>query len=318
MPLTIDTIREAYERISPYIAKTPLLRLQSLDPFLGCEVYVKAECMQITGAFKLRGALNKMLSLPSSRLAGGVVAASSGNHGRAVAYCAKQLGIPALIVMPATAPAIKIDNIRSLGAEIVLCDASERFQMAERICAERSAIMIPPYNDEAIMAGQGTAGIEIIEQCPSIDAVITPVSGGGLLSGVATAIKSLAPHVKVYGAEPAALPRYSTSLAAGRPITVEWHASVADALVSNTPGSICFPQVQKYADGVVAVDDAFLLRGMKLLLTEGKILAEPSSCIVLGSVLQGSIEVSPDEKVCFLLSGGNVGIDQLDNLHEIE
>ena len=171
--------------------------------------------------------------------------------------------------------------------------------------------MIPPYNDEEIMSGQGTVGIEIIEQCPLIDTVITPVSGGGLLSGVATAVKSLAPRVKVYGAEPDAVPRYSASLAAGHPITVEKHDSIADTLVSDTPGSLCFPQVREYAEGVVPVLDEFLLAGMKLLLTEGKILAEPSSCIGLGAVLQGTISVSPEEKVCFILSGGNFGMDQI-------
>ena len=318
MSITLDMILEAQERIAPYIVKTPLLRLQNLDPFLGCQVYVKAECMQVTGAFKLRGALNKILSLSPEELSCGVVAASSGNHGRAVAHCAKMLGTSAVIVMPRTAPALKIENIRALGAEVVLCDASERFRVAEEIRAERGATMVPPFNDEKIMAGQGTAGIEIIEQCPALDTVIVPVSGGGLLSGVSTAVKGLAPQVRVFGAEPAALPRYSASLEAGRPVTVERHSSVADALVADTPGSLCFPQVQSYADGVFPVEDSFLLRGMKLLLLEGKVLAEPSSCIGIGAVLQGQIPVSPGRKVCFLLTGGSAGLDQLDALRNID
>lgn len=314
MSVTIETIQEARGRIAPYIVKTPLLRLQNLDPFLGCKVYAKAECMQITGAFKLRGALNKLLSLPQEQLARGVVAASSGNHGRAVAYGAKMLGTTATIVMPRTAPPLKVENIRALGAEVVLCDVSERFEIAAKICAERGAVSIPPFNDEAILAGQGTAGIEIFEQAPDLDLVIIPVSGGGLIGGVSTAVKSLAPQMKVYGAEPAALPRYSASLAAGSPVTVERHFSIADALAADTPGSICFPQVQKYVDGVVAVEDDYLLKGMKLLLTEGKVLAEPAACIGLGAVLQGLITVTPETKVCFLLSGGSVGLDQLDIL----
>ncbi|MCR5369211.1 MAG: threonine/serine dehydratase [Clostridium sp.] len=314
MPIAIDTIQEAYRRISRYIVQTPLLRLPNLDAFFGCRVYVKAECMQTTGAFKLRGALNRILSIPPEELENGVVCASSGNHGRAVAYCAKKLGISATVVMPETAPAVKKENIRALGAEVVLCDASERFEIAGKICAERGATMIPPYNDEAVMAGQGTVGLEIIGQCPEIDMVIVPVSGGGLLGGVSTAIKALSPDVKVFGAEPSALPRYSESLAAGHPMTVERHVSVADALVSDTPGSVCFPQVRDHADGVVPVDDEYLLRAMKLLLLEGKILAEPSSCIGAGAVLQGKIDVSPDTGVCFLLSGGNVGPEQLDIL----
>ena len=161
MPITLETIREAQERIAPYVLRTPLLRLHSLDALLGCRVYVKAECMQNTGAFKLRGAMNKLLSLPPERLAGGVVAASSGNHGRAVAYGAGLLGIRAAIAVPRTAPAVKVENIRALGGEVHLCDATERFTVAERLCAERGATMVPPFNDEAVMAGQGTAGIEI-------------------------------------------------------------------------------------------------------------------------------------------------------------
>ena len=318
MTVTLETIREARERIAPYIVKTPLLRLKNLDPFLGCTVYAKAECMQVTGSFKLRGALSKLLSLPREQLARGVVAASSGNHGRAVAYGAKFLGTTAVIVMPRTAPAIKVENIRALGAEVVLCDAAERFKVAAEICAERGAVSVPPFNDEAVLAGQGTAGLEIAEQAPELDMVIAPVSGGGLLGGVSTAVKLFAPHMKVYGAEPAALPRYSASLAAGHPVTVERNASVADALVADTPGDVCFPYVQRYTDGVAAVDDTHLLRGMKLLLTEGKVLAEPASCIGLGAVLQGLIPAAQETKVCFLLSGGSVGLDQLDMLKDIE
>lgn len=318
MTITLKTIRAARERIAPYIVQTPLLRLHNLDSFLGCKVYAKAECMQRTGSFKLRGALNKLLSLPEDQLANGIVAASSGNHGRAVAYGAKLLGTEATIVMPDTAPAIKVENICALGANIVRCPAADRFNVAEKICAEKGAAMAPPYNDEAIMSGQGTVGIEIIEQNPQLDMIVVPVSGGGLLGGLSTAVKALAPQMQVYGAEPDALPRYGASLAAGRPVTVERHASVADALVSDTPGNLCFPQVMANTDNVVAVSDSFLLRGMKLLLTEGKVLAEPASCIGLGAVLQGLIPVAQETSVCFLLSGGSVGLDQLDMLKEVE
>lgn len=317
MAITIDTIREAQSRIQPYIRRTPVIRAAGLDEFLNCEVYLKAECMQATGAFKLRGAMNKLLSLPEDALSHGIVAASSGNHGRAVAYGAKLLGTKATIVMPRTAPQIKVNAIRALGAEVVLCETAERFQIAEKICREQNATMVPPYNDEAIMAGQGTLGLELIEQCPKIDTVVVPLSGGGLLGGVSTAIKESNPEITVYGAEPDAVPRYSTSLAAGHPVTVEQHKSVADALVSNTPGSICFPQVKAHVDGVAAVSDDYLLKGMKLLLTEGKLLAEPSSCIGLGAVLQGLIPNVTGKKVCFVLSGGNVGLEQLDILKEV-
>lgn len=317
MSFTVEDIRQARERIAPYILQTPLLRLPVLDPYLGCQVYVKAECMQITGAFKLRGAMNKMLSLSPAQLDRGVTAASSGNHGRALSYAAKMLGAKATIIMPDTAPAIKLDAIRELGAEIVQCPPQDRYAVSERICTERGAVLVPPFNDEAIMAGQGTAGLEIMEQCPALDAVIVPLSGGGLLSGVSTAVKAMSPATKVFGAEPAPLPRYSVSLAQGEPVTVPQQSTIADALIGNRPGDLCFPVIQAHVDGVAAVDDAVTLKALKLLLTQGKLLAEPSSCIGIGAVLQGLIPVSPEMKVCFLLSGGNVGLEQLHILEDI-
>lgn len=317
MSLTLDTVRAAHARIAPYIFETPLLRLPALDEALGCEVYVKAECMQITGAFKLRGAMNKALLLSPEQLLRGVVAASSGNHGRGIAYAAKLLGAKATIVMPRTAPQVKQDNIRALGAEVVLCETAERFRVAEALCAERGATMVPPFNDEDVMAGQGTIALEIAAQCPKLDALVVPVSGGGLIGGVSTAMKALAPRVKVFGAEPAALPRYTASLRAGKPVTVEQHKSIADALVAQTPGDKCFPYVQENVDAFADVEDAYLLRAWKLLLTEGKLLCEASSAIGMGAVLQGLLPVHRADKVCFLVSGGSVALEQLDVLKTI-
>ena len=318
MAFSFENIQEARTRIAPYIVKTPLLRLQNLDAYLGCEVYAKAECMQITGAFKLRGAMNKLLSLTPEELSHGIVAASSGNHGRGIAYAAKLLGTTAVIVMPYTAPQVKVDAIRALGAEIVQCEVSERFDVAAKICDERGATLVPPFNDEDVMAGQGTAGIEIMEQCPELNTVIVPTSGGGLIGGVSTAIKALSPSTLGYGAEPAVLPRYSVSIKAGKPTKVEPGKSIADALVAQIPGELCFPVVAAHTDGFADVDDEYLLRGWKLLLTEGKLLCEPSSAIGIGAVLQGLIPVKPGDKVCFLISGGSVGIEQLDVLKNVE
>jgi len=318
MALTLKEIREARGRIAPYIVQTPLLRLRNLDDFLGCEVYAKAECMQVTGAFKLRGALSRALTLTPEELRHGIVAASSGNHGKGIAYAAKMLGTKATIVMPNTATKVKVEAIRALGAEIVQCDVAERFAVAESICSERGATMIPPFNDETVMAGQGTAGLEIMEQCPELDLVVVPVSGGGLLGGVSTAIKAVSPRTLVYGAEPAALPRYSESLKTGKPVRVEPKKSVADALVAQIPGEICFPHVAAHTDGFAAVDDDSLLKGWKLLLTEGKLLCEPSSAIGVGGALQGLLPIRKGMKVCFLISGGSVALEQLDVLKEVE
>ena len=314
MSLTIREIEEARRRIAPYIMQTPLLRLQNLDAYLGCQVYAKAECMQTTGSFKYRGAMNKILSLTEEELRRGIVASSSGNHGKAVAYACRMLGVKAVIVLPHTVAKVKEDTIRNWGAEIVKCEVSERFEVADRLCRERGATLVPPFNDEAIMAGQGTAGLEIAEQCPGLVRLIVPVSGGGLIGGVSAAVKALSPKTLVYGAEPAQLPRYSASLRAGQPVRVEQKPTVADALVSQIPGSICFPYVAAHTDGFADVDEEYILRGMKLLLLEGKLLCEPSSATGIGAVLQGLIPVRPEEKVCFLISGGSVSLEQLRRL----
>ena len=317
MTLTLEKIRAAKARIAPYVVKTPLLRMAALDEFFGCRVWAKAECMQITGAFKLRGAFNKVLQLSEEELAGGVVAASSGNHGRGLAYAAKTRGIPATIVIPDTAPQLKVDNILALGAEVVRCRLPERFETAARIAKEKGAVIVPPYNDEEIMAGQGTIGLEIPEQVPEIEKVVVPVSGGGLISGIATAVKALRPDIAVWGAEPARAPRYSVSLKAGKPTKVAVERSVADALVANMPGDVCFPYVAEHVDGIAAVSDEAMLRAHKKLLLEGKLLAEFSSAIGLGAVLEGKIPVRPDENVCFVISGGSISLEQLDLLKNL-
>ena len=295
MTMTLETIRAAHARIAPYIVQTPLLRLPVLDDALGCEVYVKAECMQRTGAFKLRGAMNKILALTDAERARGFVAASSGNHGRAVAYAAQRFGTHACIVMPETAPAVKQAAIRALGAELVLCDAAERFDVAARLCAERGATMVPPFNDELVMAGQGTVGLEILEQCPELDAGVVPVSG----------------------AEPAVRPRYTESLRAGHPVQVEQKRSVADALVAQMPGDVCFPYVAANTDGFAPVADDDILRGMKLLLLDGKLLCEPSSAIGMGAALCGQLPLRRTDKVCFVISGGSVALEQLHQLEDV-
>lgn len=314
--MEFEDIRAAAQRIAPYVERTPLIRMRNLDGHLGCEVYAKLECMQVTNSFKLRGAMNAVLRLPQEKLEGGVVAASSGNHGRAIAHAARMLGVAATIVMPDTATPAKVNNIRKLGAQVVTSDSRERFEVARRISGEQGAAIVPPFDDEDVMAGQGTVGIEVCEQQPDLDALVAPVSGGGLLSGVATAIAHLAPGMRVIGAEPAELPRYSASLAAGRPVQVPKPevASIADALVALEPGTRCFPYVREHVERVVAVDESRIVEGWELMAREGKILAEPSSCVPAGALLQGLIDVKPTDKVCILVSGGNAAIEQLQAL----
>lgn len=318
MSLTINDIKNARERIAPYVHETPLLRLYSLDKYLGCRVYAKAECMQTTGSFKLRGAMNKILSLSPEELQRGIVAASSGNHGKAIAYAAKMMGVNATIVLPYGAAKVKIDTIRKYGAEIVECDVAERFEVAERLCREKNATLVPPFNDETIMVGQGTAALEMLEQCPELDAVIVPTSGGGLLGGVSTAVKAVSPKTRVYSAEPVARPRYNESIKAGKPVVVEANPTLADGLVTLTPGDVCFPYVKASTDAFGAVTEEYIKKGMKLMLTEGKLLCEPSAAITLGAVLQGLFPVRPEDKVCFFISGGSVSLEQLRILEDVE
>ena len=262
--------------------------------------------------------MNKLLSLTGDELQRGIVAASSGNHGKAIAYASRMLGVKATIVLPYAAAKVKVDTIRKWGAEIVQCDVAERFAVAEKIAAERGATLVPPFNDETIMAGQGTAGLEIVEDCPGLDAVVVPVSGGGLIGGVSTAINGSSPSTLVYGAEPAALPRWTASLAAGRPTAVEKKPTVADALVSLTPGDVCFPHVAASVDAFADVDEEFILKGMKLVITEGKLLCEPSSGIGAGAILQGLVPVKETDRICLFVSGGSVSLEQLRSLEDIE
>ncbi|MGE7091311.1 threonine ammonia-lyase [Lysinibacillus sp. NPDC048646] len=309
--LTLEKIQAAKNKLAPYIHETPVVRLYGLDDILGCNVYIKAENMQKTNSFKVRGALNKMLSMPIEQLQKGVVASSSGNHGKGVAYAAKLLNIQATIVLPDTAPIIKVEGIRALGANVVQCKFADRQAETDRLSLAHNYAIIHPYDDYHIMAGQGTVGLEILEQLPHVDTIVVPIGGGGLISGVATAIKTLAPHVKVIGVEPAVISRYAKSLKAGERLLLEEQKSLADALLPLQPGKLNFPIVQKLVDNVVSVDEDSLHSGMKTLLLDGKQLAEPSSSIVIGAALQGILPIAKNDNVCFLISGSNVGLNQL-------
>ena len=296
--LSLEQIFRARNRLVPYIYRTPLLRLKALDPVLGCQVYVKAECMQLTHSFKIRGALNRILQLTPEERARGVVTASSGNHGRGVAYAAKMLGIKATVVIPDHAPAIKIQAVRNLGAEVILCDKPKRFAIAERLRDEKGLCYVPPFNDYDVMAGQGSIAL----------------GGGGLTSGIATAIKGIHPETKVYACEPARIPRFTASLRAGRPTAVSQVDTIADGVATLCPGNLTYPIVRDKVDQVLDVPEEALLPAMKLLLTEGKVLAEPSSTISLAAIQSGKIHFKPEDKVVFVLSGGNVDLSLVQKL----
>lgn len=316
--VTLESIREAQKRISPYIHRTPLLRLHNLDEYLGCQVYAKMESLQETNSFKVRGALNALLTLSEEALKKGIITASSGNHGKAIAFAAKQLGAKAHVVVPENAPKIKVEGIQSYGAEIIYSVPSERFSVAKKLSEEYHWSFVSPFDDNAIMAGQGTAGLEILEQLSDVDYVIVPIGGGGLIGGLSTAVKETNPLVKVIGVEPTSVARYSKSFAVGHPVALPPESkSVADGLQTLAPGELNYPIVKKYVDKVVTVDEENILRATKLFLTKGKLLAEISSCITLGAILQGSVKLNPDDKVVFFISGGNIGMDQFSKFQEM-
>lgn len=316
--LSIESVKQAQERIAQYVNKTPLLHLKNLDKFLGCQTYVKLENMQKTNSFKVRGATNRLMTLSAEALKKGIVTASSGNHGKATAYAATQLGVTARVVVPENAPKIKVEGIRSYGAEVIFSVPAERFSKAKQLSEENGWSLISAFDDYEVMAGQGTAGLEVLEQLSDADYVVVPIGGGGLIGGLSLAIKETNPKVKVIGVEPTLVARYTKSFAAGHSITLDASAnSVADGLQALSPGVHNYPIVQKYVDEIVTVDEDYILKATKLMLTQGKILAEISSCITLGTILQGVLKVKPENKVVFFISGGNIGMDQFQKFEEI-
>ncbi|MHC0551188.1 threonine ammonia-lyase [Salinicoccus sp. CNSTN-B1] len=305
--VTLQMIDDATKRIQGHITETPLIRAWALDEALGCRVYLKLENMQITGSFKFRGAMNKILKMSSRDKEKGIITASSGNHGKAVAYAAKSLGIKATVVVPDTASPFKIRSIEQYGADIIRCNVSERFTISEALAEKHGYTLLHPYDDADIMAGQGTIGSEIINALPNIDKIIVPTSGGGLLGGILSAVKPIMEDIKVYGAEPASVPRYTISLKAGQRREVDDQHTLADALVTNQPGIENFPVIQKHADGILNVQEEMLLPATRLMLMEGKIFAEPSGCIGIAAILSKQLKVNATDDVCFVISGGNAG-----------
>ena len=321
--VTFDEIRAAQERIAGTAVRTPLYRLERArlqqarlaEP--SYDVYLKAESEQPIGSFKLRGAFNMVSQLSVAALGRGVITYSSGNHAQGVAYAARALGAKAVIVMPSNAPEVKKAATRALGAEIVEVGpaSSERRIKAEELVALHGYAMIPPYDAPEIVAGQATCGLEIVEQLPDVDLVIAPVSGGGLLSGVATAVKLAAenglakPEVKVWGAEPelaadAKESFYTKTL-------VEWPAekttrTIGDGLRTQSLGELNFAHVLKFVDGIVSVTEEEIFAAMRVILAATKLVAEPSGAVSLAAALFHAHELPSAKKVAVVLSGGNL------------
>lgn len=309
--VTLAEIQQAAERVRAIARVTPLLDVTALA---GRPLLLKCESMQPGGAFKIRGAFNMVAQLTPDQRARGVVTYSSGNHGQAMALAARELGAPAVVVMPTTAPSIKVEGARAFGAEVIFAGttSADRKVRAEQEAAERGLTMVPPFDHEWIIAGQGTLGAEILEQRPDAEAVLVPVGGGGLLAGVAAAIKHLKPSVRVIGVEPTGAAAMKASLEQGRPITLERTASVADGLMPVRPGDLTFAHAQEYVDEVVTVEDDQIVDAVLWLFTKAKVVAEPSGAATVAAALAGLVNV-PGPLVA-IVSGGNIGLEKLDEL----
>jgi threonine dehydratase len=316
---TLQDIHEARERLKPYIRHTPLLRAERIEKAAGCQVYLKPETLQITGAFKIRGALNKSLSLPKEAIANGLIATSSGNHAQGLAYAARMLGVKALLVIPVTAPKAKIDNTRALGAEVILYDGdtAARWKKVYEIAAENGYAVVHAFEDPLVMAGQGTIGCEILEDLEDVDTVIVPMGGGGLISGIATAIKETKPSVRVVGAEPALTPKYFHSRVNKQRTSLPLKNTIADGLRLSVPGQNPWPIIEKYVDEIVLVEDEHIVAGMRALARDAKLVAEPAASIGIGALLAGALKVRPDEKVCVVLTGGNWDLPELAEIYKL-
>ncbi|PWC37247.1 threonine/serine dehydratase [Azospirillum sp. TSO22-1] len=305
-------VEAASKRLAGKAAVTPLLENRQLNDHVGGRVLIKPEILQVSGSFKFRGAYNRLSQLDEAQRRAGVVAWSSGNHAQGVAAAAQMLGIPATIVMPEDAPALKIENTRGYGAEVVLYDRwrESREGIAAAIAGERGAVPVPPFDDPHIIAGQGTAGLELACQArelgATLDVVLAPCSGGGLVGGVATAVKHLSPRTEIYSAEPAGLDDLARSLRAGERVRNDPEArSFCDALMAPTPGELTFPIHRALLSGGLAVTDDEAAAAMAYAFTVLKLVVEPGGAVALAAVLSGKLPTA-GRTIGVVLSGGNV------------
>jgi len=309
--LTLADIRAAHARIADKIHRTPVLTSATLDALCGAQLFFKCENFQKIGAFKARGATNAVFALTDAEAANGVATHSSGNHAAALARAARLRGIPAHIVMPSNAPKTKIESVRRNGGIIVFCEPTlvAREAACAKIIAETGARLVHPFDDYAVMAGQGTATLELLEQAPDLDLIIVPVGGGGLLCGTAVAAKGARPGLRVIAAEPAGADDAARSFAAGRIIPLEKASTVADGLRTSL-GERNFPLIRQHVDEVVTVSEESIVAAMRRIWDVLKIIIEPSCAVPYAAIMEQKIDVS-GKRVGIILTGGNVDLDAL-------
>ena len=309
--VTFNDIEIAHNRISNYVYNTPIMTSKTLNNDTGAELFFKCENFQKTGSFKIRGATNAILQLKKADIPKGIITTSSGNHGAAVSYTAREIGASSQVIMPENTPKNKIDNVKRYGGEIIFCEPNikSREQTLEKIVNKSGASIIHPYNDEKIIAGQGTAAKELIEEVPDLDAIICPVSGGGLLSGTLLSAKELKPNLQVFGAEPKNADDTYRSILNNKIMSNTTTNTIADGLRAQL-GSITFPIIKNNVNSILLVSEEMIINSMYLIWQILKIIIEPSCSIVLAALLLNS-EKFIDKKVGLILTGGNYDIKRV-------
>jgi threonine dehydratase len=313
-PVTLADIRDAAARLAGVAHRTPVVRSRTLDDLVGAEVLVKCENLQRIGAFKFRGAYNAVSRLAPEQLAKGVAAYSSGNHAQAVALAARELGTSAVILLPEDTPKSKVDATRGYGAEIVTYDryTGDRVAIGEALAAERGLALIPPYEHPHVIAGQGTAALELLEEAGSLDTLVVPVGGGGLIAGSATAAKSLQPGIRVVGVEPAAGDDTQRSLAAGERVAISVPRTIADGQAAEIPGELTFSINRHLVDEIALVTDDAIRDAMRFVFERLKLVVEPSGATGIAALLSG--QIATPGRVGVIISGGNISPERFAEL----
>jgi threonine dehydratase len=311
--LSIATVRAARERLAGHVHTTPVMSATRLGDRVGVRLLLKCENFQKTGSFKARGALNYLSQLSPADRARGVVTFSAGNHAQSLAWASRTTGVHATVVMPKTASPLKVAASKDYGAEVVLAgeNGMEALAKAQELERDRNLIFAHPFDNEQVMAGQGTVALELLEQAPNLDVVVVPVGGGGLIGGILVAIKEANPKIRVYGVEPAGAAAMRRSLDAGHAVTLDKVKTIADGLAAPMAGELTFEVVKRYADDVVVIDDDMIAAALRHLLTSAKLLAEPGGAAATAAVLERAVPLRDGERVAAIVSGGNVDAARL-------
>ena len=309
MTLSLADIERARVTIAPHIHRTPLLTSRSLSERIGATAYLKAESLQRTGSFKVRGAVNAIAALTPEQRASGIVTMSAGNHAQAVAYAAAALGVPVFVAMPEGAPATKVAATRGYGAEVRFgADTTKLMPIVEELRALRGLRFVHPFDDEAVMAGQGTVALEVLDDLPDADVIVVPVGGGGLISGIATAVAARRKGARVYGVEPEGVQAVRRGLEAGKSVRLDSVRTVADALAAPFAGELCLEIIRRLVADVVVLSDDEIVEGMRLVWERARLVVEPGGAAAVAALVAGRIPVRAGERVVAILSGGNVDI----------